>query len=38
VTVEIAAATNIFGTALLVILIVGLAGGIVVFGIKLTRR
>jgi uncharacterized membrane protein len=37
-TVEIAAGTNILGTALLVLLIVGLAGGIVVFGIKLTRR
>jgi uncharacterized membrane protein len=37
-TVEIAAGTNVIGTALLVLLIVGLVGGMVVFGIKLTRR
>ena len=37
-TVEIAAGANVIGTALLVLLIVGLVGGMVVFGIKLTRR
>jgi hypothetical protein len=37
-TVEIAAGTNVIGTALLVLLIVGQVGGMVVFGIKLTRR
>jgi hypothetical protein len=38
VTVEIAAGANVIGTALIVLLIVGLVGGMVVFGIKLTRR
>ena len=37
-TVEIAAGTNVLGTALLVLLIVGLVAGIVAFGVKLTRR
>ena len=37
-TVEIAAGANTLGTALLVLLILGLVGGIVFFGIKLTRR
>jgi hypothetical protein len=37
-TVEIAAGANVVGTVLLVLLIVSLAGGIVVFGIKLTRK
>jgi hypothetical protein len=37
-TVEIAAGANIPGTVLVVLLILGLVGGIVVFGIKLTRR
>jgi hypothetical protein len=37
-TVEIAAGANTLGTALLVILILGLVGGIVFFGVKLTRR
>ncbi|HMK39879.1 MAG TPA: NEW3 domain-containing protein [Bacteroidota bacterium] len=37
-TVEIAAGASVLGTALLVLLIVGLVGGIVVFGIKLTRK
>ena len=37
-TVEIAAGANVIGTALLVLLILGLVGGMVVFGIKLTRR
>ncbi|HTY58793.1 MAG TPA: NEW3 domain-containing protein, partial [Bacteroidota bacterium] len=37
-TVEITAGANVIGTALLVLLIVGLVGGMVVFGIKLTRR
>jgi hypothetical protein len=36
--VEIAAGANTLGTALLVVLILGLVGGIVFFGIKLTRR
>lgn len=38
VTVEIQAETNVFGTALLILLIVGLVGGIVVFGIRLSRK
>jgi uncharacterized membrane protein len=37
-TVEITAGANVLGTALLVLLILGLVGGIVFFGIKLTRR
>jgi len=37
-TVEIATGANVTGTVLLILLIVGLAGGIVIFGIKLTRR
>jgi uncharacterized membrane protein len=38
VTVEIAAGANILGTALVVLLILGLVGGIVVFGIRLSRK
>jgi hypothetical protein len=38
VTVEVVAPTNIIGTALIVIIIVGLIAGIVIFGIKLSRR
>jgi uncharacterized membrane protein len=38
VTVEIAAGTNILGTALVVLLILGLVGGLVVFGIRLSRK
>jgi uncharacterized membrane protein len=38
VTVEIAAGTNVLGTALVVILILGLVGGLVVFGIRLSRK
>jgi uncharacterized membrane protein len=37
-TVEIATGANVPGTVLLILLIVGLVGGIVFFGIKLTRR
>lgn len=37
-TVEIQASANIFGTALLTILIVGLVGGIVVFGVRLSKK
>ncbi|UCC43239.1 MAG: hypothetical protein JSU65_08810, partial [Candidatus Zixiibacteriota bacterium] len=38
VTIEIRAETNVLGTALLVVLLVGLIGGIVVYGIRLSRR
>ncbi len=38
VTIEIQAEGNIFGTILIILLIVGLVGGIVVFGIRLSRR
>jgi len=38
VSVEIKAAANVIGTVLLVLLIVGLVGGIVVFGIKLSKK
>jgi uncharacterized membrane protein len=38
VTVEIAAGANVIGTALVVLMILGLVGGIVVFGIRLSRR
>jgi hypothetical protein len=38
VTVEIQAQANIIGTTLIVILILGLVGGMVVFGIKLSKR
>jgi uncharacterized membrane protein len=38
VTIEIQAEANVFGTILIILLIVGLVGGIVVFGIKLSRR
>ena len=37
-TVEITAGTNVLVTAILVLLIVGVIGGIVMFGVKLTRR
>ncbi|NMC42998.1 MAG: hypothetical protein GYA46_03690 [candidate division Zixibacteria bacterium] len=38
VTVEIKPGANVFGTTLLVLLIVGLVGAVVALGIKLTRR
>jgi uncharacterized membrane protein len=38
VTVEIAAGTNVIGTLLLVLLILGLVAGIVIFGIKLSKK
>ena len=38
VTVEIQAGTNILGTALIVVLILGLVAGMVVFGIRLSRK
>ncbi len=38
VTVEILADTNIWGTTFLIILILGLVSGIVVFGIRLSRK
>lgn len=38
VSVEIKADANVIGTVLLVLLIVGLVGGIVVFGIKLSKK
>ncbi len=38
VTVEIKAATNILATTVIVLLIVGLVGGIVFFGVRLSRR
>ncbi|MCP4684122.1 MAG: hypothetical protein GY867_01625 [bacterium] len=38
VTVEIKAETNVFGTILIVLLVVSLVGGIVGYGIRLSRR
>ncbi len=38
VTVEIKADTNVFGTILIVLLVIGLVGGIVGYGIRLSRR
>jgi len=38
VTVEIRAHANVLGTALIILLIVGLVGGMVVYGVKLSRR
>ncbi len=38
VTIEVRAGANIFGTVLLVLLIIGLVGTIVVFGIRLTKK
>ncbi|MBI3194696.1 MAG: hypothetical protein HYZ34_09575 [Ignavibacteriae bacterium] len=38
VVMEVVAGTNILGTSLLVLLIVGLVAGMVVFGIKLSKR
>ena len=38
VTVEVQATSSFLGTALLVILILGLVGGIVAFGLKLSRK
>jgi uncharacterized membrane protein len=38
VTIEIQASANIIGTALLVLFIIALVGGIVVFGIRLSKR
>ena len=37
-TVEIAAGSNILGTVLLVVLILGLVAGLVVFGIRLSKK
>ncbi len=38
VTVEIRPDTNVAGTAFIVLLVIGLVGGIVVFGVRLSRR
>ena len=38
VTVEIQPSSNLFGTLIIIILIVGLVGGIVVFGVRLSRK
>jgi uncharacterized membrane protein len=38
ITIEILAETNIWGTTFLIILILGLVAGIVVFGIRLSRK
>jgi len=38
VSVEVRAEANIFGTAILVLLLLGVVGGMVVFGIRLSRR
>ncbi len=38
VTVEIRAETNLFGTALILILLLGLVAGVVVFGIKISKK
>lgn len=37
-TIEVAAEANVFGTVVIVILIISLIGGIVIFGIKLSRK
>ncbi|MFN7941055.1 MAG: NEW3 domain-containing protein [Thermoanaerobaculia bacterium] len=38
VTIEISAPVNLFGTALLIVLILAAIGGLVAFGIRLTKR
>ncbi|MBF8295052.1 MAG: assoc protein, partial [Bacteroidetes bacterium] len=38
VTIQVSAKASVFGTAAIVLLIVGLVIGIVVFGIRLTKR
>ena len=38
ITVEIQQEANVFGTVLILVLILGLVGGIVVFGVRLSRR
>ncbi|MFZ1685389.1 MAG: NEW3 domain-containing protein [Candidatus Zixiibacteriota bacterium] len=38
VTIEIQASSSVIGTIIIVILIVGLVGGIVIFGIRLSRK
>ncbi len=38
ITIKVEQEANVFGTALIVLLIVGLVAGIVVFGIRLSRR
>ncbi len=38
VTVEVAAGTNVLGTALVVLVILGLVTGIVIFGVRLSRK
>ena len=38
ITVEIQAQTNILGTSLIVLLILGLVAGMIVFGIKLSKK
>ena len=38
VTVEIRSGTNVIGILLIVIAVIGLVGGIVIYGVKLTRR
>ncbi len=37
-TVQIAAQANVFGTAIILLLIIGLVGGLVFFGIKLSKK
>jgi hypothetical protein len=38
VTVEVRAEANVFGTALIVLLLLGIVGGMVVFGVRLSRK
>lgn len=38
VTIEVAAKPNLFGTAVIILLILGVISGIVVFGVKLSRK
>lgn len=38
ITIEIQPEANVFGTLLLILLILGLVAGIIIFGIKLTRK
>jgi uncharacterized membrane protein len=38
VTVEVRAEANVFGTVIIVLLLLGVVGGMVIFGVRLSRR
>ena len=38
VTVEVRAKANVFGTMIIVLLLLGVVGGMVFFGVRLSRR